>query len=362
MSFQVSAKRIVTYSPSWTLIPTHWCRNTCGYCVFVERKGALAQLMSPANARAEIERAVANGATELLMMSGEGVEESREIRASLQAYGFASYIDYLIETARSALARDILPHVNIGNLCEGELLALHAVVPSMGMMLESADDSLRGRAAHRRARDKEFSRRVATLEAAGRARVPFTTGFLIGIGESEKSRFETLRVIAEEQRTYGHVQEVIVQPFTPHAGTLMADVAPPRFEELRDAVLMAREILPPEVAVQIPPNIATRFVELIEAGANDLGGISPDGDRINPDERWLAPRIYANALASRGFTLQARQAVHERWNTNEWLADETFKAAARVRERLPQPALAGFGQDGECQTSPRTRATAYSPG
>ena len=352
MSFQVSAKRTVTYSPSWTLIPTHWCRNTCGYCVFVERTGASAQLMSPTNARREIERAVLNGATELLMMSGEGVEESREIHASLRQAGFASYLDYLIDTARAALARDILPHVNIGNLCEDELLALRAVVPSMGMMLESADESLRGRAAHRRARGKEFSRRVATLEAAGRARVPFTTGLLIGIGESESSRLATLKIIADAQRKYGHVQEVIVQPFTPHAGTLMADVAPPRFEELRDAVLMAREVLPPEVAVQIPPNIAPRFVELVEAGANDLGGISPDGDRINPDERWLAPRIYSDALASRGFTLRARLAVHEGWSTNEWLADETFKAAARVRERLPLFVPVKIREAGEVQPSP----------
>lgn len=336
MNSQLSEERIITYSPSWTLIPTHWCRNACGYCVFVQRTGAASPLLSPADARAEIERAVKAGACELLMMSGEGVEDSREIRASLRQFGFASYLDYLLDTARAALASDILPHVNIGNLCADELRELRAVVPSMGMMLESADESLRVKAAHRRARDKEFTRRVATLEAAGRARVPFTTGLLIGIGESEGSRVETLKVIADVQRRFGHVQEVIVQPFTPHAGTLMADAPPPRFKELRDAVLLAREILPREVSVQIPPNIAPRFVELVEAGANDLGGISPDGDRINPDERWLAPRIYTDALAACGFTLHARLAVHENWETNEWLSAETFKAAGRVHERLPQ--------------------------
>jgi 7,8-didemethyl-8-hydroxy-5-deazariboflavin synthase CofG subunit len=336
MNFDTHPKSIVTYSPSWTLIPTHWCRNTCGYCVFVQRTGAASQLLSPANARTEIVRAVKAGATELLMMSGEAVEDSREIRASLRQFGFTSYLDYLLDTARSALARGILPHVNIGNLCADELRALRQVAPSLGMMLESADESLRVKAAHRRARDKEFSRRVTTLEAAGNARVPFTTGLLIGIGESEGSRIETLNVIADVQRRFGHVQEVIVQPFTPHAGTSMADAPTPLFEEVRDAVLLAREILPQEVSVQIPPNIATRFVELIEAGANDLGGISPDGDRINPDERWLAPRIYREALAARGFTLRARLAVHESWDTNEWLSAETFEAVRGVRQSSSQ--------------------------
>ena len=331
-----SNQRTVTYSPSWTLIPTHYCRNTCGYCVFVEREGARAQLVSIAQARLEIERARAAGATELLMMSGEGVETSRYIRAQLKSEGFACYVDYLICIARTALERDMLPHINIGNVTFEELTALRSVVPSMGMMLETIDNALRGRAAHNRAPDKEPARRMETLRAAGRARVPFTTGLLVGIGETMRAREETLRAIAEIQIAYGHIQEVIVQPFTPHARTAMENCAAPCFEEMRDVVQLAREILPPEVIVQIPPNIAARFVELVEAGARDLGGVSPDGDRINPRERWLAPKTYAKALATRGYTLQARLAVHRKWITPRWLAAETLQATRRVTQRLPK--------------------------
>ena len=336
MNPEAAAHESVTYSPSWTLIPTHYCRNTCGYCVFVERKGVRAQLTARAAARAEISRASRAGATELLIMSGEGVEQSSAIRAALRRDHFNSYIEYLIDISRAALASGLLPHVNIGNMMEDELRALRAVVPSMGMMLETTDTALTKTAAHRRAPDKHPARRLETLRAAGRARVPFTTGLLIGIGEDFRAREETLQAIASIHRAYGHIQEVIVQPFTPYAGTLMEHHAPPCFEELRDTVRMARAILPAEVTVQIPPNIAPRFLELVRAGARDLGGISPDGDRINPTERWLAPKIYADALAAHGFILKARLAVHDKWVSDEWLSKETLTAAARVRHRLSE--------------------------
>jgi 7,8-didemethyl-8-hydroxy-5-deazariboflavin synthase CofG subunit len=333
---ETAAHNRVTYSPSWTLIPTHYCRNACGYCVFVERTGSRAQLLTIESAEREIQSAHTSGATELLIMSGEGVESSPAIRDALKGQGFSSYIDYLVRLSRAALASDLLPHVNIGNMTEDELCALRSVVPSMGMMLETTDERLRKTRAHMHAPDKEPARRLRTLAAAGRARVPFTTGLLVGIGESLKAREATLRAIAGIQETYGHIQEVIIQPFTPHAGTMMSDVAPPCFEELRDVVQQAREILPAEVSVQIPPNIAPRFVELVLAGARDLGGISPDGDRINPTQRWRAPHTYRSALARHGYSLRPRLAVHDAWATSFWLSAETFRATERVRRRLPK--------------------------
>ncbi|HVF86190.1 MAG TPA: 7,8-didemethyl-8-hydroxy-5-deazariboflavin synthase subunit CofG [Pyrinomonadaceae bacterium] len=327
---------LVNYSPSWTLIPTHWCRNTCGYCVFVERTGEGAQLISPDDARNEIKRARAAGATELLVMSGEGVEESRSVGDSLRRFGFNSYVEYVVSIARTALEYDILPHVNIGNVSADELNALRAVVPSMGMMVETTNKGLRNGAAHRRAPDKEPARRLETLCAAGRARVPFTTGLLVGIGETPRAREETLEAIARIHRVYGHIQEVIVQPFTPHPGTAMEDYPPPSFAEVRETIEMARAILPSDITVQIPPNLSPRFVELVQAGARDLGGISPDGDRINPAERWLAPDTYAAALASSGFSLRARLAVHDGWISSDWLSGESLATVERVQPRLPR--------------------------
>ncbi|MBA2502464.1 MAG: 7,8-didemethyl-8-hydroxy-5-deazariboflavin synthase subunit CofG [Pyrinomonadaceae bacterium] len=331
-----SRSKIITYSSSWTFVPTHYCRNTCGYCAFVERTGERAQLVSINEARKEIERARSAGATELLVMSGEGVEESRPVRDRLRREGFTNYIDYLVAVARIALEHDILPHINIGNVNEDELRELRQVVPSMGMMLETVDDKLRRTPAHLRAPDKEPARRLATLRAAGAARVPWTTGLLVGIGETETSRAETIKTIVQIHQQFGHIQEVIIQPFTPHAKTLMENAAPPRFEELRDCVAMARALLPDEVTVQIPPNIAPRFLELIEAGATDLGGVSSDGDRINPEERWLAPRSYAASLMKRGYALQSRLAIYDDWIANDWMSSETLEAVARVRRRLPQ--------------------------
>ena len=326
---------IVTYSPGWTLIPTHWCRNSCGYCAFVARTGAAGELLPIAAACFEIERARAAGATELLIMSGEGVEQSAAIRASLRREGFNCYLDYLLHIARAALAHDLLPHINVGNLAEDELLALRACVPSLGMMLETVDGSLRGEAAHRHAADKAPERRLETLQAAGRARVPFTTGLLVGIGESWAARAETLEAIAGIQREGGHIQEVIVQPFTPHAGTAMAGWVAPTVEELREVVRLARAVLPPEIVVQIPPNLAPDIMPLIEAGARDLGGISHDGDRINPAERWLNPRRYNQILRAHGYTLAPRLAVHDAWMTRQWLSPATLAATERVRLRLP---------------------------
>lgn len=346
----------VTYSPSWTLIPTHYCRNTCGYCVFVERTGEQAQLLSLAAAHREIARARQAGATELLIMSGEGVHQSGAVRQALRRDGFSTFVDYLISVARRALERDILPHINIGNVTEDEVRRLRQVVPSMGMMLESTDGGLRTRAAHRLAPDKDPARRAATLCAAGRAQMPFTTGLLVGIGEGMAERETSLRLIAEIHRTYGHIQEVIVQPFTPHPGTAMADHPPPSLAELLTVVSLARTILPTEVAVQIPPNIATEVALLVEAGARDLGGISPDGDRINPADRWLAPQAYAAALRPHGFTLRPRLAVHDAWVSPRWLSPTTLQATERVQRRLPMlpifsSLLTPSGATDSCSTS-----------
>lgn len=327
--------RVVTFSPSWTFIPTHFCRNTCGYCVFVKRTGPAAELAPLSAALAEIMKAKGAGATELLMMSGEGVETSRGLRRSLASHGYESYLDYLLAVARLALEHELLPHINVGNLRECDLLALKSAVPSMGMMLESTSERLKLGPAHRRAPDKAPLRRLATIEAAGRARMPFTTGVLVGIGETRIERTETLRAIARMQEKYGHIQEVIIQPFTPHSGTAMSRSPAPTMEIMKEAVRMARRLLPPEVSVQVPPNIATSFVEFVRAGARDLGGISPDGDRINPAEPWRSSAYYAEILEEHGYSLAPRLAVYDCFLTPDWLPAELLAAAERVRLRLP---------------------------
>lgn len=322
-----SEKGVVTYSPSITFIPTHTCAFACGYCTFA-RPSPLARL---AEADACFDRAA--GCREVLIMSGEGVERFPAIRETLVEEGFTGYLDYLVAVGRRALDRGLLPHINIGNLDETAFRYLKTVSPSMGMMLETTGEGPLSGDAHRRAACKTPAVRLTTIAAAGRAKVPFTTGILVGIGENEADRVASLRAIAELHLTYGHVQEVIVQPFTPHPGTPMAAVPPPPFETVRRTVEIAREILPDDVEVQIPPNLVPETAErlaLVAAGARDFGGISPEQDFINPDERWLAPAVYARELAAAGFELRPRLAVYPQFLNPEWLAPEVLHSAAMV--------------------------------
>lgn len=320
---------VVTYSPSITFIPTHSCAFACGYCAFA-RPTPLARL---AEADACIERGVSAGCREILVMSGEGVERFSGIREHLSKEGFTDYLDYLVAVGRRALERGLLPHFNIGNLDEDAFRRLKAAAPSMGVMLETTSEDLLATDAHRQAACKTPAARLATIAAAGRAKVPFTTGILVGIGETEADRVASLRAIAELHLKFGHIQEVIVQPFTPHPGTAMADVPTPTFETLFRSVELARETLPEDVEVQIPPNLVIEPADrraLVAAGARDFGGISPEPDFINPDERWLAPERYATELATDGFELRPRLAVYPQFLDSEWLAGEVLDSAVSL--------------------------------
>lgn len=333
-----SGNRVITYSPSWTFITTHFCRDTCGYCAFVNRTaGDKSKLQPLAAAEREIKSARTNGATELLIMSGEAVESSHAIRRALNEYGFANYIEYLIAVAQLALAHDLLPHINIGNLSETEIGKLKPFVPSMGAMLESVDERLRFLPAHIYAPSKTAAKRIDTLRAAGRAKMAWTTGLLIGIGETAASRRETLETIACAHQEYGHVQEVIIQPFTAHTGTKMSGYAAPSAEDLCATVKLARLILPSEITVQIPPNIAPQVIDLVQAGARDFGGISPDGDRINPSHKWLLAQTYQAILQTYNFTLQPRLAIYPAWTNDAWLSSDLLLAAKRAENLLPIP-------------------------
>lgn len=313
----------VTYSHSLTFIPTYSCTFACGYCAFA-RPTPLASL-------AEAERCFVRGAQagchEVLIMSGEGVMAFRHIRERLAAWGFRDYHDYLVAVCRLALEYGLLPHINIGNQTEAEFRRLRPVCVSMGMMLETTSRELLQQPAHRRAPGKAPHLRLATLAAAGRAQVPFTTGLLLGIGETPADREASLEAIAELHSRYGHIQEVILQPFVPHPGTMMADCPGPDVPVLATTVRLARAILPSEVVIQIPPNLvpnADDRRQLILAGARDFGGISPEPDQINLDAPWLAPARYAAELAAWGFTLQPRLAVYPRFQTHAWLDEGVY--------------------------------------
>lgn len=202
--------------------------------------------------------------------------------ALLAEAGRQDLLEYLIDLCEIAIDHGLLPHTNAGILSDADLAALAPYNASMGLMLETTAAV----AAHRESPGKDPSLRLSFIASAGKLRIPLTTGILVGIGESPKDRSDSLKAIADLHKTYGHVQEVIIQPFDPKPATEMAGLSPPGFSEVCETIHMARDILPEEVAIQVAPNLFDP-APAIEAGANDLGGISPvTPDWINPDRHW----------------------------------------------------------------------------
>jgi 7,8-didemethyl-8-hydroxy-5-deazariboflavin synthase CofH subunit/7,8-didemethyl-8-hydroxy-5-deazariboflavin synthase CofG subunit len=301
----------VTYSPKVFIPLTMLCRDKCGYCTFAK---APARIESPYLSLEQVRDIAVAGARvgchEALFTLGERPElRYAAAQTWLARHGYASTVEYLVAAARMVLDETgLLPHANAGALYEDELLALRAVSPSQGMMLESLDPDLD---CHRGAPDKTPARRLATLDAAGRLSIPFTTGILVGIGESRESRLATLEAIAESHRRHGHVQEVIVQNFLPKLGTAMHKAPPCPQDEYLEAIAWARLVLPVDVHVQAPPNLSDDFGVLLDAGIDDWGGVSPvTADHVNPERPWPALDRLREVSEARGHTLAPRLTAH----------------------------------------------------
>jgi FO synthase len=301
----------ITYSPKVFIPLTMLCRDRCGYCTFAK---APARVDSPyliPEQVLEIARAgAAAGCHEALFTLGERPEERYPAAAAwLAANGYGSTIDYLV--AMCALVRDetgLLPHANAGALLPDELARLRVVSASQGMMLESLNPDLE---CHRGSPDKTPARRLATLEAAGELAIPFTTGILVGIGESRRDRVIALEAIAASHQRHGHVQEVIVQNFLPKAGTAMHRAPACPEDEYLETIALARLLLPAGIHLQAPPNLSDDFGRLIDAGIDDWGGVSPvTADHVNPERPWPAIERLRTATEGRGHTLAPRLTIY----------------------------------------------------
>ena len=301
----------VTYSPKVFIPLTKLCRDRCGYCTFAQPPARLeSPYLSPEQVL-DIARAGARrGCHEALFTLGERPELRYPVaRDWLDRHGYGSTVDYVVAMARLVLDdTGLLPHANTGAMTPDELAALRTVAPSQGMMIESLNAGLE---AHRGAPDKTPERRLATLEAAGELQIPYTTGILVGIGESREDRIEALEAIAESHRRWGHVQEVIVQNFLPKPGTAMQHWPPCPGADHLDAVSLARVILPPEVHVQAPPNLAEDLAGLLRAGIDDWGGVSPvTADHVNPERPWPDLDRLRSETEAAGHVLAPRLTVH----------------------------------------------------
>jgi FO synthase len=265
-----------------------------------------------------------NGCHEALFTLGERPELRYEVAADwLRSNGFDSTVHYLHDMAKLVLDETgLLPHANAGALYGDELALLRRVSPSQGMMLESLRDDLE---CHRGAPDKEPQRRIDTLCTAGELRIPFTSGILVGIGETRADRIEALMLLAAAHERWGHLQEVIVQNFLPKAGTAMHRARPCPEDEYLWSIAVARLLLPPSVHLQAPPNLSDDFGVLLDAGIDDWGGVSPvTADHVNPERPWPALDILRRVTEDRGFALAPRLTVYPEFaaRPSEWLDEQ----------------------------------------
>jgi FO synthase len=362
----------VTFSRNYTLSLSRTCRCYCKYCAFATRQ---AHIHDPDQVERRLDEALKRNTKELLVLTGERPEVNPVVAAKLADWGHQDFTSYVRWACERALERGMLPHTNVGVLTSEELASLREVTASQGLMLESVSERLM-ETVHAGSPTKHPARRLETIEAAGELRIPFTTGILVGIGETEEERVASLEAIAEVQERHGHIQEVILQNFVPHPryyGEEVADIAddaarkrwtassisgissaspagvpggdanvgdaeappaglerapeglerppwstPVTIDDMKRLIAESRRLMP-DVGVQIPPNLADWWGELVEAGATDLGGLSANGDHISPEHPFPSPHQVRKELAPRGYALTERLCAYPQYLDPEWM-------------------------------------------
>jgi FO synthase len=359
--------RQVTFSRNFTLSLSRTCQCYCKYCAFATHQ---AHIHAPEEVERQLDEAVKRNAKELLVLTGERPEVNPVVAERLKTWGHEDFTGYVAWVCERALERGMLPHTNIGLLDKGDLARLREVTASQGLMLESTAERLM-ETVHAGSPTKHPAARLATIEAAGELKIPFTSGILVGIGETPEERVEALEALAASHARHGHLQEVILQNFVPHPryyGAEVAEIAdeasrerwgrggapsslgsfetrdlssvqpslqssakrsegapplprwaePVDVEEIKRLISECRRLMP-DVGVQVPPNLSEFWPELVEAGATDLGGLSANGDHISPEEPFPSPHQVRKELAPRGYALTERLCVYPQYMDPEWM-------------------------------------------
>src|SRR5271168_634595 len=370
-------RRRVTFSRNLTLSLSRTCRCYCKYCAFATHK---AHLYAPQEVLEIIDGAAKRQVKELLVLTGEHPEVNATVSARLAEYGHADFTAYVVWACERALERGVLPHTNLGVLSREDLARLREVTASQGLMLESVSERLM-QTVHAGSPTKHPARRLETIEAAGELKIPFTSGILVGIGETEQERIESLEALAAAHARHGHIQEVILQNFVPHQSYYgeepaeIADAAARAYwrtgvdedhtghdqinldhtrpdptdpgsvrhrpelplpdwacavsiDDMKRLIAETRRLMG-DVGIQIPPNLADWWGELVTAGATDLGGLSANGDHISPEHPFPSPHQVRKALAGKGYALTERLCVYPEYIDAEWVAQgvlDTIKA------------------------------------
>jgi FO synthase len=337
-------RRRVTFSRNLTLSLSRTCRCYCKYCAFATHQP---HLHEPDEVVEILDRAVTrHRVKELLVLTGERPEHNAGVAAKLAELGFEDFTAYVVWVCEQALERGLLPHTNLGVLDRADLERLRPVTASQGLMLESVAERLMD-TVHAGSPTKHPARRLETIAAAGKLRIPFTSGILVGIGETEEERMASLAALAEVHAEHGHLQEVILQNFVPHQsyyGREPADIAgsaaqeywrtgvahgpqldapkwasPVSLDDMKRLIAETRRLMP-EIGIQVPPNLSDWWPELVEAGATDLGGLSANGDHISPEHPFPSPTQVRKRLAQEGYALSERLCVYPEFIDPEWVS------------------------------------------
>ncbi len=366
-------RRRVTYSRNLTLSLSRTCQCHCKYCSFATHR---AHLYAPEEVLRILDGAARRGVKELLVLTGERPEVNREVAARLEEYGHEDFTAYVVWTCERALEHGLLPHTNLGVLSREDLARLREVTASQGLMLESVSERLM-QTVHAGSPTKHPARRLETIRAAGELRIPFTSGILVGIGETVQERIASLEALAALHAEYGHIQEMILQNYVPHPKyygqepALIAEAAarerwekgdsgapdglvrehsaeaagdpkgdhdprkeeaqvplprwategagPVSIEDMKRLIAETRRLMP-DVGIQVPPNLADWWPQLVAAGATDLGGLSANGDHISPEHPFPSPHQVRKRLKADGYALTERLCVYPQYIDQQWVA------------------------------------------
>ena len=326
----------ITFSKNVFIPITYICRNTCGYCTFKKEPSEVKDLlMSPDQIMKDLVNADDYGCKEALFTFGERSDEVDVIQDQLDKMNYDNMIEYLYHISKRTLKEtDLLPHTNCGIISKSEMKTLREVNASMGLMLENSSPRLMETPAHELSPGKDPKLRIKLIENAGKLKIPFTTGLLIGIGETIEERVESLLELRRIQDKYGHIQEIIIQNFRSKPGIPMENHPEPSFLEILKMVAIS-SLLFPDVSIQVPPNLNSETTQMfLLAGADDWGGVSPvSKDFVNPEAPWPEIEKLKAKTAEVGFNMVERLPVYKKYINSEFLSSEILEKIDIINSR-----------------------------